>query len=1024
MAPFLRLSSTLLLVCQAVSTSIAPRSSLPVNFTAFECAIASLAEATALSKLPAVASADLKDALNVDWLCANVSSPPPALPARVQASLHAAAAAHGAARASALSVGASGGELQTFYVATTGDDGAAGTLAAPFKTLARAAAAARAVSPRKPGDVGVLVRGGIYYLGDEGAPLTLSEADSNVSWAGFPGDPAPVLSGARLLRGLTWAPAAGAAAGTLVADVRIPDARAEAWAATHPAAAARAAAGPPPLVASLFINGVRQVRARYPNGNPDDFSGICFSATQRPGEGCAAWSSCAIKDTGAQPAPAGVHVGGFGPNRGDSPTLGCAQCGHCGSFGYTIYPPPAEHPVYNKPLPGVGWSNTSVFSFWASPFSRPAGFTLDASAHCDAHWSAVNYSSPANAVVHMFHAGLWGGWQFAVDGVNVSRAADGGAVAAPAAAPAAAASVAALFAAMPLDMTVQLKADALPASGAGKPVAAWPNSAPGGAAHGASQANLAKQPLLVATGWPGGLPAVRFAGAQVLVEGALRTPAAATLFAAVRDTGSRTDYCSGIAMLAGARYSLCTKAATAAAPAHDDDPPTVGSAIIATGIDWAGSPVDPGHRDLRDKPTVLSAVYGAGGAEADVDGCSELTATHAEGESTGYMIGSRNDEMGRYLVGDVGEVIVYPRALNSSERAAVVAYLSAKWGVATPKHCAPPPAPGATLRIDFGYGGYQEARGSGINAGQRFYIENVAEELDAPGEWFYDDAAGKLFLMSVRRSIDAMPCRATPATPPPPLPAPPPHFCSRCRPNITAGELAAAAVAVPVLDAVVVINGSQSAPGAYATDISFTGFTVTQSRVTFLEQYEVPSGGDWSVHRGAAVFVQEAERVALAGLRVALTGGNGVVLSNHVVGAAVTDCEFVRTGDSGVILLGSTDGIDGSKPTYPNHNLIARNHMHEIGVYGKQTSCVGLQLSANSTILDNVCYNGPRAGVNYNDGFGGGNLFQGNGKLHNRGKDDPRWPFPPGSSALLPSAARIAPPAQLSLTPSAKREIT
>jgi len=200
MAPFLRLLSALLLVCQAVSTSLSPLSSLPANFTAFECAIASLAEATALSKLPAAASADLHDALNVDWLCANVSSPPPALPARVQASLHAAAAAHGAARASALSVGASGGALQTFYVATTGDDGAAGTLAAPFKTLARAAAAARAVSPRKPGDVGVLLRGGSYYLGDEGAPLTLSEADSNVSWAGFPGDPAPVLSGAPAAR--------------------------------------------------------------------------------------------------------------------------------------------------------------------------------------------------------------------------------------------------------------------------------------------------------------------------------------------------------------------------------------------------------------------------------------------------------------------------------------------------------------------------------------------------------------------------------------------------------------------------------------------------------------------------------------------------------------------------------------------------------------------------------------------------------------------------------------------------------
>ena len=70
----------------------------------------------------------------------------------------------------------------------------------------------------------------------------------------------------------------------------------------------------------------------------------------------------------------------------------------------------------------------------------------------------------------------------------------------------------------------------------------------------------------------------------------------------------------------------------------------------------------------------------------------------------------------------------------------------------------------------------------------------------------------------------------------------------------------------------------------------------------------------------------------------------------------------MRPGDSGIILLGSTVGVDGSAPTYPNHNTVARCHLHEIGVYTKQTSCVGMQLSANSTFLDNVCYNGGRAG--------------------------------------------------------------
>ena len=190
--------------------------------------------------------------------------------------------------------------------------------------------------------------------------------------------------------------------------------------------------------------------------------------------------------------------------------------------------------------------------------------------------------------------------------------------------------------------------------------------------------------------------------------------------------------------------------------------------------------------------------------------------------------------------------------------------------------------------------------------------------------------------------------------------------------------LQAATLAMPVLYSVIVVNGSQSASGAYASSISFSGFTITQTRVTYLEQFQVPSGGDWSVHRGASLFIQDAENVTVASMRFDQTGGNAMLLSNHVAGSTLADNEIVFSGDSAIVSLGSTSLIDGSAPTYPNGNVIARNHAHETGVYTKQTSCYAHQLSANASIVDNVCYNGPRAGVNVNDGFGGGNLFQGN----------------------------------------------
>ena len=87
---------------------------------------------------------------------------------------------------------------QTFYVATTGSDGNAGTMAAPFATLAAAVAATRAT----PGWDTILLRGGTYY----NVPTTvLTAADSGLTIQNFPGEEV-WLSGAKPLVGITWAP--------------------------------------------------------------------------------------------------------------------------------------------------------------------------------------------------------------------------------------------------------------------------------------------------------------------------------------------------------------------------------------------------------------------------------------------------------------------------------------------------------------------------------------------------------------------------------------------------------------------------------------------------------------------------------------------------------------------------------------------------------------------------------------------------------------------------------------------------
>jgi hypothetical protein len=57
-------------------------------------------------------------------------------------------------------------------------------------------------------------------------------------------------------------------------------------------------------------------------------------------------------------------------------------------------------------MPGLGWTNNSLFSFWGSPFSRPSSVQYGT--------DVKRYSDATTAVIHMFHGSLWGGWQFQV----------------------------------------------------------------------------------------------------------------------------------------------------------------------------------------------------------------------------------------------------------------------------------------------------------------------------------------------------------------------------------------------------------------------------------------------------------------------------------------------------------------------------------------------------------------------------------------------------------------------------------
>eukprot|EP01044_Picomonas_judraskeda_P023088 COSAG03_NODE_5951_length_1143_cov_1.778736_2_plen_233_part_01 len=191
---------------------------------------------------------------------------------------------------------------RTLYVATTGSDSTGtGTASAPFATLHAAAAAVRK-SPAPDGATTVLVRAGKYYFSET---LVLGAADSRVRWAAYQGEEVTLSGGKRLQ--LKWQQYKGEIVKAAVDPTEGVLSAAEVeylagvLAAPPPPSPPHEWGPPPSKWNTLHVNGVRQVRARYPNGNPQDQSGICFSKANHPGENCSGYLAARGQAGGSLP---------------------------------------------------------------------------------------------------------------------------------------------------------------------------------------------------------------------------------------------------------------------------------------------------------------------------------------------------------------------------------------------------------------------------------------------------------------------------------------------------------------------------------------------------------------------------------------------------------------------------------------------------------------------------------------------------------------------------------------------------
>lgn len=239
-------------------------------------------------------------------------------------------------------------------------------------------------------------------------------------------------------------------------------------------------------------------------------------------------------------------------------------------------------------------------------------------------------------------------------------------------------------------------------------------------------------------------------------------------------------------------------------------------------------------------------------------------------------------------------------------------------------------------------------------------VENIREELDAPGEWFLDRDANKLYFK-------------------------PPTGLDPSTATIETGEL----------DELVTVTGASAADPVH--DISFENLAFERThRTLFNSAFENLSRGDWSVVRKGALRLTNARDVSVVGSSFTELGGNGVFMDAYGERNSVLNSRFDSNGATDVQVVGSpsavrhyadnyfttpaiTDTAAGPQDENYQRDISIRNNvMTNNGRYEKQTSSVNISMALRVAVLGNSLSDSPRACLNFSDTTWGGHVIRDN----------------------------------------------
>lgn len=245
-------------------------------------------------------------------------------------------------------------------------------------------------------------------------------------------------------------------------------------------------------------------------------------------------------------------------------------------------------------------------------------------------------------------------------------------------------------------------------------------------------------------------------------------------------------------------------------------------------------------------------------------------------------------------------------------------------------------------------------RGSGFSE-DKVLVENVLEELDSEGEWFYDKQTGRLYVY---------------------------------------GNTCVQAHTISISDRTSIV----SVRGCRKTRIEFHAIQFENTDRSLMKlPWHRYLRSDWAFNYGAAFEITDSQQVHIADCTFEHIGGSCILIHNFADAVSVENCDFMNSDSNGVLILGNPDStyctsawennrhhaeMENEQKTgaqsnrYPRNIQIDRCHFFQLGLEDKQSAGVCVSLTHKVSVTNSTFHCLPRAGVNVCENAFGGFLME------------------------------------------------